>query len=113
MDHYLEKSVKESTRQKRGEEGQRTMPQGIDWQSLLSNNKNKSDLIHRFVEYLKQSSIRYSLTVPLIITEKCKTWKIEPHGVQLLQKCNHKEADSRLASHATIDNVNCIIVFNL
>ena len=116
MDNYLANSIKESTRQKRGD-GQRvfitglgqTMPQGVNWQSLLSNNENKTDLIHCFVEYLKQPAVRSIFKVPIIITEKDRTWKIDSTGIQELQSCNHEEADTRLALHATHHNHNCVI----
>ena len=117
MDNYIEHSAKECTRRKRGEQSTRIhitgfgqkMPQGNSWQNLLKNGENKTDLIHMFVEYLKLESTRKEFTIPLIVTEKEKTWKITKTEIELRFNCNHEEADSRMVLHASIEDVDCVI----
>ena len=59
---------------------QQIMSQGDKWLSLLSNGKNKADLIYLFVNFLK----KYEKNVPIIINDREHTWRIED-GVCPLQ----------------------------
>ena len=116
MDTYVEFSVKEVTRRKRGGELrprtvisalQQKMPQGDKWLSLLSNGESKTDLFHLFVNFLKI----YEKNVPIVINVGEYTWRIED-GVSPLYLfyCNNEEADSRIVLHASKCSGNVVIV---
>ena len=116
MDTYVEFSVKEVTRRKRGGEPrprtvisalQQKMPQGDKWLSLLSNGENKTGLFHLFVNFLKI----YEKNVPIVINVGEYTWRIED-GVSPLHLfyCNNEEADSRIVLHASKSSGNVVIV---
>ena len=85
------------------------MSQGNSWQNLLKNGENKSDLIRKYVEYLKLENLRKDFTTPVIVIEKEKTWKITKDKIDLRFNCNHEEADSRMVLHASIEDVDCVI----
>ena len=70
MDNYIERSVKEGTRQNRaGDPGPRTyitgfhqkMPQLQRWLQLLNNGDSKNELISLFVKFLKSPERRREL----------------------------------------------------
>ena len=118
MDTYVEFSVKEVTRRKRGGEPrprtvisalQQKMPQGDKWLSLLSNGENKTGLFHLFVNFLKI----YENNVPIVINVGEYTWRIQD-GVSPLHLfyCNNEEADSRIVLHASKSSGNVVIVAN-
>ena len=87
------------------------MPQGEKWQSFLTVNENKSDLIQCFTQYLKHTSIaRFNITIPIIITEGANTFQIDISMCTVIDSCNHKEVDSRIALHAVNSNADCVIV---
>ena len=116
MDTYVEFRLKEGTRGQRGDKpGPRTlindlqqiMPQREKWLSLLSNGKNKTDLIHSFVNFHE----KYEKNVPIIINDGENTWRIEDEVslLQLLYSRNHED-DSRIKLHASKSSGNVVIV---
>ena len=83
------------------------MPHGDKWLNLLSSVENKTDLIHLFVNFLKM----YEKNVPIVINVGEYTWRIED-GVSPLHlfSCNHEEADSKIALHASKSSGDHVIV---
>ena len=119
MDNYIERSVKEGTRQNRaGDPGPRTyitgfhqkMPQGQRWLQLLNNGDNKNELISLFVKFLISPERRRELKIPFTITEGEKTWKINEADFESSFLCNHEEADSRIVLHASQSTKNVVVV---
>ena len=47
---------------------------------------------------------------PLLLQKTIWRFRFDQRGVAQLHFCNHEEADSRIALHATLDNVDCVIV---
>ncbi len=117
-DTYLATSIKSSTREKRGEQQQRTylqgfeqkMPQGNGWSLFFNNIENKTDLISLVAKYMKRYETRKNFLVPMIFTERKETWEATKDSLKMLFYCNHEEADTRLVLHACLQDTNVFVV---
>ena len=119
-DRYFKLSTRDDTRLSRaeGEESRRihlngvgqSMPQGDQWHTFFNNKDNKEDLISLAVSFFKSDGGRRLLYYPFIINIKEETWKITRQTVQLLQRCNHEEADYRMVFHAGQTQSKAVIV---
>ena len=109
FDSYSKATMKELTQRRRGTPGRRTritsseqdMPKGKDWDSFLRNSENKTELMRFLVDYYKTDAVRSKLKVPLTVTEEDNTWLITQLKIEMLDSCNHHEADTRLILHAS------------
>ncbi|MAG85790.1 MAG: hypothetical protein CMB97_00015 [Flavobacteriaceae bacterium] len=117
-DTYQQKSVKAGTRRDRGEAGlasklegfEQHMPKGLKWNEFLKNQGNKTELIKLITEYIITEEARSKLTQPFIVTNGCETLKVQHNGFELMYRCNHEEADTRLALHASLEESDVVIV---
>ena len=117
-DTYKSRSTKAGTRSERGDPGPRThiqgtaqhMPQGLRWKELLHNIENKTDLIELLMKYMQSFECRSKLPCEFIVTSKEKTMKVSKATVQVLEDCNHEEADTRLVLHAILCEQDSVIV---
>ena len=67
-------------------------------------------MISLAVSFFKSDEGRRLLHYPLIINSKEETWKITRQTAQLLQRCNHEEADYRMVFHAGQTQSKAVIV---
>ena len=117
-DTYKDKSVKEGTRQERGEQGPRVhvqsvdqrMLQGMRWEEFIHRGDNKEDLIAIISDFLQSPEGRSKLSCPFIVTSKEHTFKIDSFGNRLMFDCNHEEADSRIVLHAILSGQDTVVV---
>ena len=58
----------------------------------------------------KFDKVMRHLQGPSIINSKSKTWKITRKNVELLQNCNHEEADTRIIHHFTQEESSTVVV---
>ena len=72
------------------------MPTRDDWDKLLNNGENKSELVKAITDYCKSKSVREKLKYPLVVTQEEKTWKITNSQINEDLTCNPIEADTRL-----------------
>ena len=118
MDTYGPSRIKEMTQRGRGCEGRKifitekgqSMPQGKDWMTFLLSGHNKMELIKFLANYYRSEQVRSNLEIPLVFTESSRTWMITPNGVQLLEDCNHHEADTRIIRHASLSQGPVVVV---
>ena len=116
-DTYLDKSVKNDTRKKRGQPGPRVhlegydqnMLQGSKWHDFLHQNDNKTDLIRLIARFLKEDGC-YTGAIPLVFTVCNEAFQVFNGSVQEMKKCNHEEADTRLILHAVQSTQDVVIV---
>ena len=114
----MERSAKNGTRLKRGEESRRVHLEGVeqnmlkgnDWSDFFHNIENKEDLIRIITEHLISEQGRRLPTLPLIITRKEFTWRINDDIVEDLEGSNHEEADTKMILHALRENTNVVVV---
>ena len=93
---YLQDSIKNQTREKRGSTSVRThlnsleqkMLQGKDRIKFFNNIENKTDLV---VTFFTLPEVRRRLETPLITNDKDTTLMITEHSVSTLFLCNHVE----------------------
>ncbi len=103
-DTYRADSVKAGTREKRGTSSKRVhlqsfdqkQLQGKEWQEFFNEIRNKEDLIHLATTFFKSEEAKAKLKLPLVVTDKEKTWLIEKNHSSAMFNCNHEEADTRL-----------------
>lgn len=58
----------------------------------------------------KSDKVMRHLQGPSIINSESKTWKITRKNVELLQNCNHEEADTRMIYHMAQGESNAAVV---
>ena len=85
------------------------MPQGKNYEGFLSNTKNKSQLLKKFIEYLTQEDTRKDLM-------SCTTLNIEKDTVLISQSqqenlltSNQEEVDTGIALHCS-ESSNPVLV---
>ena len=96
MDTYGENRIKEMSQKSRGSDSkyiritgkQQKMTAFKDWGYSLCNGENKTNLISFLANYYKKSEIPEKLNIPLIITERINTWKIENEIYVIMMKPN-------------------------
>ena len=116
-DTYIKDSVKEGTRQDRGEAGPRVhiqsvnqhMLQGMRWKQFLYNGDNKQELVAIIAKYLT-TDVSTNFRCPVIVTANDNTYEINEYGVTTVFKCNHEEADYRLVFHAVRSDKDVVVV---
>ena len=86
------------------------MPQGLRWAEVLHNIDNKTDLLDLLLKYMQSPECRSNLPCDFIVTSKERTIKLNNQSIQILENCNHEEADTRLVLHAILCNQDCVIV---
>ena len=84
------------------------MPQGKNYQEFLSNNKNKSQLLKKFTEYLTHENTRKDLGRTTFNIEK-DTVLISQSQQQSLFTSNQEEANTRIALHCS-ESSNLVLV---
>ena len=117
-DTYREQSAKQGTRRDRGETGARTklegfdqhMPKGIKWNEFLQNQGNKEELIRLIAQHMISEEARGTIKQPFIVTEGNNTYRVGRNGCELIYRCNHEEADTRLVLHASLEAADVVIV---
>ena len=62
-----------------------------NWEKILNNGENKSELVKAITDYYKSKSIREKLKYPLVVTHEEKTWIITSNQVHEDLSCNHIE----------------------
>ena len=72
-----------------------------NWEKILNNGENKSELVKAITDYYKSKSIREKLKYPLVVTYEEKTWIITSNQVNEDLSCNHIEAGTRLILEAS------------
>ena len=118
-DRYLQKSIKECTRNDCGQSNvnidiqgfEQHMLQGVRWNEFfVHNGENKNGLIKLLSRCFQSvEGIKY-LKYPFVISEEGKTYIVERHRFTLLHECNHEEADTRLVLHAAKQDTDVVIV---
>ena len=117
-DRYLQKSIKECTRNDCGQSNvnidiqgfeQHTL-QGVRWNEFLHNGENKNGLIRSLSRFVQSVEGMKYLKYPFVISEEGKTYIVERHRSTLLHECNHEEADTRLVLHAAKQDTGVVIV---
>ena len=102
-DKYLQGSIKEQTRESRGE-GTRRRVSGdtvipANWSGFLRNNSNKEELFAFLSEKLSALNVDdkqlYATKQNSVVTAHCELEQME-----LLQPCEQEEADTRMFLHA-------------
>ena len=58
----------------------------------------------------KSDKVMRHLQGPSIINSESKTWKITRKNVELLQNCNHEEADTRMIHHLAQEQSSTVVV---
>ena len=58
----------------------------------------------------KSDKVMRHLQGPSIINFESKTWKITRKNVELLQNCNHEEADTRMIHHLAQEQSSTVVV---
>ena len=58
----------------------------------------------------KSDKVMRDLQGPSIINSESKTWKITRKNVELLQNCNHEEADTRMIHHLAQEQSSTVVV---
>ena len=117
-DTYLEKSAKNATRLKRGEESRKVHLEGVeqnmltgnDWSDFFHNIENKENHIRLITEHLISDQGRTLAALPLIITRKEFTWRIIDNIVEDLDRSNHEEVDTKMVLHALREKTNVVVV---
>ena len=117
-DTYRPDSIKAGTRETRGASSRRVYLQGFnqmqlqgrEWQEFFNNIKNKEDLIHLAATFFKSEDAKAKLTLPLVLTDREKTWLIENNVSKPMFDCNHEEADTRLALQASLEESTTVVV---
>lgn len=99
-DRYLENSLKESTREKRGKGLRRQVTNTTktpgNWQEFLRSNENKIELF----QYLAQKAIgiiKQKIVISTFETNVICNQNAE--NLTSLSECNHEEADTRIFIH--------------
>ena len=119
-DQYLRQSTKSGTRVIRadGEVSQRVhiksvdqkMLSGKEWEEFFHNGENKEDLIALACSFYKSEEGRELFRIPLVINSGEEVWKISRNTIEMLPRCNHEEADTRLVLHAAMSKSPAVIV---
>ena len=117
-DTYRQISCKNVARSNRGQTMKRVhlenfgqkMPTGNEWISFFHNLDNKQSLIDLFSKYLLRKKFPKDVNVPIVFTNKEDTFEVTHQNSQILFKCNHEEADTRLILQACQKNTNCVVV---
>ena len=117
-DSYLQKSIKECTRNDCGQSNvnidiqgfEQHMLQGVRWNEFLHNGENKNGLIRLLSRFVQSVEGMKYLKYPLVISEEGKTYIVERHRSTLLHECYHEEADTRLVLHAAKQDTDVVIV---
>ena len=86
------------------------MPQGREWKKFFTNSENKNNLVRLALEFFKSLEGRLLLRVPLIFTCAEKRYEISQDGVEVLQFCNHFEADTKVIFQAATDDTPVVVV---
>ena len=61
-------------------------------------------------EFFRSAEGRKLLTIPLIITCREEAWEISKSKVEVLPRCNHEEADTRMILHANSKDTPVVVV---
>ena len=86
------------------------MSQGSDYKDLLKSNLNKADLIRQLKKFVKRKVSRLHLDYILVITLEKEAWEKSLTGVQNLSPCNHKEADTRIMYHCSLEDKPAAVI---
>ena len=119
-DTYRVDSIKAGTRKTRGTSSRRVHLQGFhqkqlqsrEWQEFFNNIENKEELIHLATTFFMSEDAKAKIKLPLVITDKDKTWLIEKNCSSAMFDCNHEEADTRLVLHAALQESTTVVVAN-
>ena len=86
------------------------MLQGNRWKEFLTNGDNKNELIRLIGRYISTEEIRNKFKTKFTFTSADETYTIESGVLEMVHKCNHKEADTRLVLHALLCKNDVVIV---
>ena len=111
----MEKSAKNATRLKCGEESRKVHLEGVeqnmlkgnDWSDFFRKIENKENLIRLITEHLISDQGRTLVILPLIIPRKEFTWSIIDNIVEDLDRSNHEEAETEMVLHALREEKCC------
>ena len=84
------------------------IPQVKNYQEFLSNTKNKSQVMKKFIEYLTQEKTRKDLGGTTLNIEK-DTVLISQSQQQSLFRSNQKEADTRIELHCSESSKSVLV----
>ena len=101
FDRYLQSSIKEAARIKRGTSCERIIRPDMEvpknWNGFLANSKNKEQLF----KLLAETIVSCQSEKEVIATHEETTISNSAyHNKQIYSKCNHEEADTRMILHA-------------
>ena len=115
-DYYLHESVKanvrydEISRRVHLTSVQQNMLQGEEWKNFFSNPENKNNLTELALDFFRSLDGRKLLRTPMIFTCAERRYEISQDGVELLQYCNHLEADSKMIYQACCADMPVVVV---
>ena len=70
----------------------------------------KEELIKLIAQHMTSEEARGTIKQPFIVTEGDNTYRVERNGCELIYRCNHEEADTRLVLHASMEAADVAIV---
>ncbi len=85
------------------------MPQGKSWQEFFHNDSNKDNLIRMATEFFQSAEGRKIPKTPLTITCKDEAWIISRSNVEILPRCNHEEANTRIILPANSEDTPVVV----
>ena len=98
FDRYLPMSIKQCTRERRGESARQrvtgTAKAPGDWQKFLLNSDNKSELFN----FLANMLVLQKFPDKNVYVTDSESVKHVGEGIPM-EKCNHEEADTRIVVH--------------
>ncbi len=101
FDRYIDGSLKTETRERRGKgvriSVDRSTPIWANWQQLLRENENKTEL---FLLLAKDLTMNNILSCIVVATDRERVLCSSAINTNSLVPCNHEEADTRMFLHA-------------